>query len=64
MFQLTALVQTGREKAIKNDTLLKRSHNKQRKQVNFTQVQQNSSEVSDKTSQVSEISPILESYEQ
>ena len=42
----------------------KRSHNKQRKQVTFTQVQQNSSEVSDKTSPASEISPILESYEQ
>ena len=42
----------------------KHSHNKQRKQVTFTQVQQNSSEVSDKTSPASEISPILESYEQ
>ena len=40
------------------------SHNKQRKQVTFTQVQQNSSEVSDKTSPMSEISPILETYEQ
>ena len=42
----------------------KRSHNKQRKQVTFAQVQQNSSEVSDKTSSMSEISPILETYEQ
>ena len=41
----------------------KRSHNKQRKQVTFAQVQQNSSEVSDKTSSMSEISPILETYE-
>ena len=40
----------------------KRSHIKQRKQETFAQVQQNSSEVSDKTS--SEISPILETYEQ
>ena len=42
----------------------KHSHIKQRKQVTFTQVQQNSSEVSDKTSSMSEISPILETYEQ
>ena len=42
----------------------KRSQNKQRKQVTFSQVQQNSSEVSDKTSSMSEISPILETYEQ
>ena len=42
----------------------KRSHIKQRKQVTFSQVQQNSSEVSDKTSSMSEISPILETYEQ
>ena len=42
----------------------KRSHKKQRKQVTFAQVQQNSSEVSDKTSSLSEISPILETYEQ
>ena len=40
------------------------SHIKQRKQVTFAQVQQNSSEVSDKTSSMSEISPILETYEQ
>ena len=43
---------------------IKRSHIKQRKQVTFSQVQQNSSEVSDKTSSMSEISPILETYEQ
>ena len=42
----------------------KRSHIKQRKQVTFAQVQQNSSEVLDKTSSMSEISPILETYEQ
>ena len=42
----------------------KRSLNKQRKQVTFAQDQQNSSEVSDKTSSMSEISPILETYEQ
>ena len=41
---------------------IKRSHSKQRKQVTFAQVHQNPSEVSDKTS--SEISPILETYEQ
>ena len=40
----------------------KRSHIKQRKQVTYDQVHQNPSEVSDKTS--SEISPILETYEQ
>ena len=43
---------------------IKCSHNKQRKQVPFDQVQQNSSDVSDKTSPMSEISPILETYEQ
>ena len=41
----------------------KHSHIKQRKQVTFAQVQQNSSEVSDKTSSMSEISPKLETYE-
>ena len=40
----------------------KSSHIKQRKQVSFAQVHQNPSEVLDKTS--SEISPILETYEQ
>ena len=43
---------------------INRSQIKQRKQVTFSQVQQNSSEVSDKTSSMSEISPILETYEQ
>ena len=42
---------------------IKRSQVKQRKQVTFSEVQQNSSEVSDKTSSMSEISPILETYE-
>ena len=42
----------------------KRSHTKQRKQVTFTQEQQNTSELSDKTIPMSEISPILETYEQ
>ena len=42
----------------------KSSHNKQRKQVTFAQDQQNSPEVLDKTSSMSEISPILETYEQ
>ena len=41
---------------------IKRSQVKQRKQVTFAQVHQNPSEVLDKTS--SEISPILETYEQ
>ena len=41
---------------------IKRSQIKQKKQVTFAQVHQNPSEVSDKTS--SEISPILETYEQ
>ena len=40
------------------------SHNKQRKQVTFTQDQQNSSELSDQTTSMSEIRPILETYEQ
>ena len=41
---------------------IKRSQSKQRKQVTFAQVHQNPSEASDKTS--SEISPILETYEE
>ena len=41
---------------------IKQSQIKQRKQVTFAQVHQNPSEVSDKTS--SEISPILETYEE
>ena len=40
------------------------SHNKQRKQVTFTQDQQNSSELLDHTISMSEIRPILETYEQ
>ena len=42
----------------------KHSHTKQRKQVTFTQDQQNSSELLDKTIPMSETRPILESYEQ
>ena len=40
------------------------SHTKQRQQVTFSQDQQNTSELSDKTIPMSEISPILETYEQ
>ena len=64
MFQLMTLVQTGREKSHNDCHSTKHSHIKQRKQVTFAQVQQNSSEVSDKKSSMSEISPILETYEQ
>ena len=53
-----------KRKSNKDQLSNKRSHTKQRKQVTFTQVQQNSSELSDKTSPMSEISPILETYEQ
>ena len=42
----------------------KHSHTKQRKQVTFTQDQQNSFELSDKTIPMSEISLIFETYEQ
>ena len=40
------------------------SHTKQRQQVTFNQEQQNTSQLSDKTIPMSEISPILETYEQ
>ena len=53
-----------KRKSNKDHLSNKRSHTKQRKQVTFTQDQQNSSELSDKTIQMSETSPILESYEQ
>ena len=53
-----------KRKSNKDQPSNKRSHTKQRKQVTFTQVQQNSSELSDNTSPMSEISPILETYEQ
>ena len=43
---------------------IKHSQTKQRKQVTFSQVQQNSSEVLDKKNSRSQISPILETYEQ
>ena len=42
----------------------KHSHTKQRKQATFNQEQQNTSELLDKTIPMSEISPILETYEQ
>ena len=42
----------------------KRSHTKQRHQVTFSQEQQNTSELSDQTIPMSEISPILKTYEQ
>ena len=64
MYQLITLVQTGREKAIKTNTLLNIHTTNKEKRVTFTQVQQNSSELSNKTSPMSEISPILETYEQ
>ena len=64
MFQLMTLAQTGRERAIMDCTLLNGHTSNKRKQVTFAQDQQNSSEVSDKTSSMSEISPILETYEQ
>ena len=54
---------TNRKRKSNKDLSNKRSHTKQRKQVTFTQDQQNSSELSDKTIPMSEISPILESYE-
>ena len=53
-----------KRKSNKDQHLTKCLHIKQRKQVAFTQVQQNSSELLDKTSPMSEISPILETYEQ
>ena len=62
--QLITLTQTGREKVIKTTFIIKHSHTKQRKQVTFTQDQQNSSELSDHTISTSEIRPILETYEQ
>ena len=53
-----------KRKSNKDQHSTKCLRNKQRKQVTFTQVQQNSSEPLDKTSPMSEISLILESYEQ
>ena len=53
-----------KRKSNKDHLSNKCSHTKQRKQVTFTQDQQNSSELSDKTIPMSEISPILETYEQ
>ena len=51
-----------KRKSTNDQHSIKRSQIKQNKQVTFAQVHQNPSEVSDKTS--SEISPILETYEQ
>ena len=51
-----------KRKSTNSQHSIKRSQSKQRKQVTFAQVHQNPSEVSDKTS--SEISPILETYEE
>ena len=53
-----------KRKSNKDHLSNKSSHTKQRKQVTFTQDQQNSSELSDKTISMSETRPILESYEQ
>ena len=54
----------GKRKSNKVKLSNKRSHTKQRKQVTFNQEKQNTSELSDKTIPMSEISPILETYEQ
>ena len=51
-------------KSHKNHLSNKCSHTKPRKQVTFTQDQQNSSELSGHTISMSEIRPILETYEQ
>ena len=51
-----------KRKSNKDNFSNKRSHTKQRKQVTFTQDQQNSSELSDKTIPMSETRTILESY--
>ena len=53
-----------KRKSRKNHLSNKCSHTKQRKQVTFTQDQQNSSELLDHTISTSEITPILETYEQ
>ena len=53
-----------KRKSNKNHLSNKCSHTKQRKQVTFTQDQQNSSDLSDKTIPMSETRPILETYEQ
>ena len=63
--QLIITLNSNRKrKSNKNYLSNKCSHTKQRKQVTFTQDQQNSSELSDKTISMSEIRPILETYEQ
>ena len=59
MYQLITSSSNRKRKSHKEWHSTKRSHNKQRKQVTFTQVQQNSSEVSGKTSPASEISPVI-----
>ena len=53
-----------KRKSNKDQLSNKHSHTKQRKQVTFTQDQQNSSELLDKTLSMSETRPILETYEQ
>ena len=53
-----------KRKSNKDQLSNKCAHTKQRKQVTFTQDQQNSSELLDKTIPMSEIRPILETYEQ
>ena len=55
---------TNRKRKSNKDLLSNKcSHTKQRKQVTFTQDQQNSSELLDKTIPMPETSPILENYE-
>ena len=61
---INSLSLNRKRKSNKDQHSTKCSHNKQRKQVTFTKVQQNSSELSNKTSPMSEISPILETCEQ
>ena len=53
-----------KQKSNKVQVSNKHSHTKQRQQVTFNQEQQNTSELLDKTIPMSEISPILETYEQ
>ena len=62
VFQLVTLVQTKRERVLKTVIPLSVHKSNKGKQVTFAQVHHDPSEVSDKTS--SEISPILETYEQ
>ena len=63
--QSTSLTQTKREKLIKTTNLIT-SHpsTKQREKVSFLQDQQNSSELLDNNTSMTEITPILQTYEQ